>query len=98
MHRDPRVELQIQHSWIGDLRVRLTAPDGTDVLLHDRAGSNQVDLRKSYDPTSLPALARLLERDARGDWRLEVVDLAARDVGRLEAWALELDLVDQPVR
>jgi subtilisin-like proprotein convertase family protein/subtilisin family serine protease len=95
--RDLRVEVKIQHTWIGDLRVRLTAPDDTSVLLHDRSGASQVDLHRSYDPTSLPALAGLLDRAVRGDWLLEVFDLAARDVGRLEAWALDMDLVDQPV-
>jgi subtilisin-like proprotein convertase family protein len=94
--RGLQVELKIQHPWIGDLQVRLTAPDGTSLLLHDRSGSSQVDLRRTYDSTSLPALARLLERDVKGDWSLEIADLAARDVGRLEAWALELDLVEQP--
>jgi len=45
--QDIRVSVDIAHSWIGDLRVRLTAPDGISVLLHDRSGSSQDNIRQT---------------------------------------------------
>jgi len=44
-----QVSLDITHTWVGDLEVRLTAPDGNSVLLHNRTGSNQQNIQQSYD-------------------------------------------------
>lgn len=33
-----QVDLEIAHTWVGDLEVRVTAPDGTSALLLDRPG------------------------------------------------------------
>jgi subtilisin-like proprotein convertase family protein/subtilisin family serine protease len=89
------VEIEITHTWIGDLRVRLIAPDGTAALLHDRAGGSQRDLHRTYDLALTPALAAFRERRARGQWMLHVQDLAARDTGTLERWSLQLGLVPE---
>jgi subtilisin-like proprotein convertase family protein len=36
---DVNVQVHIDHTWIGDVEVRLRAPDGTEIVLLDRAGS-----------------------------------------------------------
>jgi subtilisin-like proprotein convertase family protein len=95
--RDVRVTVAISHTWIGDLVVRLTAPDGTSALLHDRAGAQRRDLRVTYDAQAVPALATLRNRDVAGEWTLEVQDHAERDTGLLHRWVLELDSEAEPL-
>jgi subtilisin-like proprotein convertase family protein len=84
------VNLNITHTFIGDLRVTLTSPDGTSVVLHDRSGGNQDDLVRSLDVTTTPALSALAGTAAQGEWTLHVADLARFDRGRLMSWSLDL--------
>lgn len=95
--QDTRVTVDIAHTWIGDLRVSVTAPDGATVLLHDRSGANQDNIRRTYDTTTVPALASLRDRSVTGDWTLRVQDLAAQDVGTLKSWTLELTVSAEPL-
>ncbi|HJU56252.1 MAG TPA: proprotein convertase P-domain-containing protein [Pyrinomonadaceae bacterium] len=95
--RDIKVSLDITHTWIGDLRVTLTAPDGTIVALHDRSGADGDNIRRTYDTMTVPALATLSTRSIRGNWTLQVQDLAAQDVGTLNNWALELAVMSAPL-
>lgn len=85
-----RVALDITHTFIGDLRVTLRSPAGTAVRLHDRLGGNRDNLRATYDSADLTTLQALGGEPCQGDWRLWVQDLAARDVGKLNRWSLEL--------
>lgn len=84
------VEVDIAHGWIGDLRVTLASPDGTQVVLHDRSGAGARDLRARYTYATLPALAAFQGKDSAGDWTLRVVDTARADTGTLAAWSLEI--------
>jgi subtilisin-like proprotein convertase family protein len=95
--QDIRVALDIAHTWIGDLRVSLIAPDGTTVVLHDRSGANQDNIRRTYDTTTVPALASLRDRSVTGNWTLRVQDLAAQDVGTLKSWTLEITISAEPL-
>ena len=82
------VDVQIRHTYRGDLRVSLTSPSGTTVVLSDRSGGGDDDLRKRFDATSAPDLVRLLGEPLSGKWKLLVQDLAKSDIGVLEAWSL----------
>lgn len=84
------VEIDINHSYIGDLRVALVSPAGTEVLLHDRAGGNADNLVATYTAAGVPALAALAGQALGGTWTLRVADLAGQDVGKLVRWALTL--------
>ncbi len=86
------VSVDIAHTWVGDLQVRLTTPSGKTILLHDRSGGNQDNLIASYRSEDILALADLLGDQTQGDWTLQVADLARLDVGKLRRWSLELDL------
>ena len=86
------VAIDIQHPYIGDLRVSLSTPAGTTVVLHNRSGASADDLVKSYASENTPALAALAAEQAQGDWTLRVADLAARDLGTLRRWSLEIGL------
>ncbi|HEY9633090.1 MAG TPA: proprotein convertase P-domain-containing protein [Coleofasciculaceae cyanobacterium] len=95
--RDIFVNVNITHSWIGDLRVQLTAPNGMIVLLHDRTGASQDKIQQTYNIQAIPALASLRNSRINGDWTLQVQDVAANNVGILQSWALEIDVTPEPV-
>ncbi len=82
------VTLDIAHTYVGDLRVTLLTPWGDAIRLHDRQGSDADDIKRTLDETALQTLATLRGRGTRGNWRLQVEDLAPADTGRLERWAL----------
>ena len=73
---------------IGDLRVSVVSPSGTEVVLHNRAGASDDNLVRTFTPTTTPALATLVGQSATGQWKLKVVDLEKQDVGKLNSWRL----------
>lgn len=80
---DVTVSVDIEHSWRGDLVVRLRH-GGVTAVLHDREGGGQKDLVASFDLSDFAGLPR------DGEWILEVVDTANVDTGRLSTWTLTL--------
>ncbi|WP_429885436.1 proprotein convertase P-domain-containing protein, partial [Geoalkalibacter halelectricus] len=86
------VEIDITHTWIGDLEISLVSPAGTRALLHNRAGGSTKNLRRGYTLVDTPALGALLGESAAGDWVLHVADRARADVGTLNRWSLKLVL------
>lgn len=85
-----KVHVDVVHTFIGDLRLTLTAPSGTAVVLHNRNGGNTNDVKRTFDITSTPGLSALAGQSLQGDWTLHIQDLAALDVGRLNRWELEI--------
>jgi subtilisin family serine protease len=85
---DFRVQINISHTYIGDLRVDLFAPDGTGVVLHNNTGGSANDLGRTYSVQDTPALRPLLDRSVRGTWQLRVIDSFRFDVGRLNDWRI----------
>lgn len=85
-----KVGVDITHTYIGDLRVTLTAPDGTEVVLHNRQGASANNIIKAYDVHTTPALSVLSGKSVQGDWRLNVSDHAGYDVGILNHWDLDV--------
>ena len=82
------VSVDITHTWIGDLRINLVSPAGTDVILHDGSGGSADDVVKTYTASTLPALEALSGESISGLWRLRVSDHASRDMGKLNNWRL----------
>lgn len=80
------VSVDISHTWIGDLRVALVSPAGTEAVLHDGSGGGADNLVKTYAAATTPALAALAGQPAAGAWRLRVLDRAAQDSGKLNGW------------
>ncbi len=87
-----QVHLDITHTWVGDLEIRLTAPDGNSVLLHNRAGANQQNIQQSYDFNNLAVLVSFKGSSINGRWTLQVRDLAGQDVGQLNLWSLKFQV------
>ena len=77
------VEVHILHTYIGDLLVTLTAPDGSSYLLHNRAGGSIDNLDQTFT-------VNLSSEPANGTWKLRVQDAASADVGRIDSWTLNL--------
>jgi len=93
---DPVAEVEVMvdiaHSWIGDLEVSLVSPQGTRVLLHDRAGVNQHNICRTYTLADTSALEGFINEPAQGEWVLAVADRARQDTGNLNRWRLKLAL------
>jgi len=85
-----KIGVDITHTYIGDLRVALTAPDGTEIVLHDRHGASADNILKTYDVHTTTGLAILTGKNVQGDWRLSISDHAKRDIGKLRRWNLEI--------
>ncbi|MFI9821722.1 S8 family peptidase [Streptomyces sp. NPDC052013] len=80
---DLAVDVDITHTYIGDLRVQLIAPDGTAYTLKAYGtGGSSDNIRTTYtvDASS---------ETANGTWKLRVSDNATWDTGRLNSWALQ---------
>jgi extracellular elastinolytic metalloproteinase len=84
------VTVDITHTYVGDLVVRLISPTGTVVGLHDRAGGGADDLKKTWRSAQLSDLGALAGDPTGGTWTLSVADRARRDVGTLNAWSLDV--------
>jgi subtilisin-like proprotein convertase family protein len=89
-----RVDVNLEHSWRGDLTVRLRPPPHLDlaaITLHDGEGASADDLRRVYDESAVPALATLRGLLPAGRWTLEVTDSGTKDEGRIVHFGLEFD-------
>jgi subtilisin-like proprotein convertase family protein len=80
------VSVDVSHPYIGDLRVSLHSPAGTEVILHDRTGGSGDNIVKTYTTATTPALGTLAGQPIAGTWRLRVSDRAGQDVGKLNSW------------
>ena len=84
------VDLNVQHTYIGDLKVVLTSPTGTQVVLHANSDGSTDNIVGRYPTTLTPAeaLSKFLGEPVTGDWKLSIVDSAAQDTGSLVSWGL----------
>ena len=73
------VAVNIVHTYIGDLRVRLIAPDGSAYTLHNRTGGSADNIVTTYT-------VNLSSEVINGTWNLEVYDAASGDVGYINSW------------
>jgi secreted trypsin-like serine protease len=78
-----KVYARIVHTYRGDLVVHLIAPDGSEYLLHNRAGGGADNLDQTFN-------VDLASESRSGAWRLRVRDMAAQDVGHIDTWNLTL--------
>jgi len=85
---DLRVQVNITHTYIGDLRIDLLAPNGTSVPLHSHTGGSAGNLNRTYSLHNTPALRSLLARPVRGTWQLRVSDSFRQDAGRIDRWRI----------
>lgn len=92
---DLDVELDITHTYIGDLIVELESPDGVTVRLHNNTGGSSANIVQTYDDDTLPPdgpgqLADYNVTLTTGTWTLHIADTASGDTGTLNHWALRI--------
>ncbi|MFZ5638293.1 MAG: M14 family zinc carboxypeptidase [Pseudomonadota bacterium] len=75
------VAVSIVHTYIGDLKVDLVAPDGTVYVLHNRTGGSADNIATTYT-------VNLSTEALNGTWRLRVNDNATQDTGRIDSWSI----------
>ncbi len=86
------VDLNISHTWIGDLYVTLTSPDGTTSVLVDRPGMGALNPYGSNQDNIDFTLSTTQHwgEDSAGSWTLQVHDYVSGEVGTLNNWTLRL--------
>ncbi|MFE3068464.1 S8 family serine peptidase [Streptomyces sp. NPDC059247] len=77
-----KVDVDIKHTWRGDLVVDLVAPDGTVRNLKASASSDSADnVLATYTVDASSEVAN-------GTWKLQVRDVATGDTGYIDSWSL----------
>lgn len=77
--------LKIDHTWRGDLIVKLTHPNGESIVLHNREGGSQDNIFAAHD------LSTLTNQSAQGSWSLSVKDMVGQDIGEVREAMLILE-------
>ncbi|MDX3537812.1 S8 family serine peptidase [Streptomyces sp. MB09-01] len=76
-----KVGVNIVHTYIGDLKVDLIAPDGTVYTVHNRAGGSTDNINQVFTVNASSEVAT-------GTWKLRVNDNAGGDTGKIDSWNL----------
>ena len=84
------VDIEVTHSYIGDLEVLLEAPNGLRVILHSRSGSSNDNIIGNYPETlsSHDSLSQWFVAPIKGTWKLKVRDVVGGDTGRIVNWGI----------
>ncbi|MFH8489607.1 M28 family metallopeptidase [Streptomyces longisporoflavus] len=77
-----RADVDIRHTWRGDVVVDLLAPDGTAYRLKNSSGND------SADNVIATYTVNASSEAANGAWKLRVQDVAAQDTGYINSWKL----------
>ncbi|MGW7286979.1 S8 family peptidase [Streptomyces sp. NPDC054847] len=78
-----RVPVDIKHTYIGDLRIDLVAPDGSVYNLKAYGSGGSLDnVITTYTVNASSEVAN-------GTWKLRVSDNASYDTGKIDSWALQ---------
>ena len=75
------VTVAIVHTYQGDLKVDLVAPDGSLYNIHNRTGGSADNVNKT-------ATFNLSSEPLNGTWKLRVNDNAAGDTGYINSWSV----------
>ncbi|UJB21838.1 proprotein convertase P-domain-containing protein [Lysobacter capsici] len=76
-----QVSVNIIHTYRGDLKVDLVAPDGSLYNISNRAGGSADNLTGTFT-------FNLSSEPLNGTWKLRVNDNANADVGRIDTWSI----------
>jgi subtilisin-like proprotein convertase family protein len=84
------VDVDIRHTYRGDLAIDLIHPDGQSERLLEPTMDSGDDLVRSFATHAFDG------KPAAGTWTLVVSDHAAQDTGTLESWTLKLNSDEAP--
>ena len=82
-------DVDISHTYSGDLVVKLVSAQGTQVTLQSNVGGSNDDIVRSFTSESFNGEV------ATGDWTLQVEDTAAADTGTINGWSLTLSAIGE---
>lgn len=82
-------DVDISHTYSGDLVVKLVSAQGTQVTLQSNVGGSNDDIVRSFTSESFNGEV------ATGDWTLQVEDTAAADTGTINSWSLTLSAIGE---
>ncbi|MFJ4923494.1 M4 family metallopeptidase [Streptomyces sp. NPDC088725] len=77
-----KVDVNITHTWRGDLVIDLVAPDGTTYRLKNSSASDSADNVIATYTVNASSVT------ANGTWKLKVQDVASGDTGRINSFKL----------
>jgi serine protease len=77
-----KVAVTIYHTYKGDLKVDLIAPDGSVYVLHNRSGGSGDNIIQTFTVNAS-------SEAANGTWKLRVNDNANGDTGYLDKWSMQ---------
>jgi hypothetical protein len=75
------VAVNIVHTYSGDLKVDLVAPDGTVYVLQNHTGGSADNVNKTFT-------VNVSSEALNGTWNLRVNDNAAGDTGYINSWSV----------
>ncbi|MEU8843683.1 M4 family metallopeptidase [Streptomyces roseus] len=76
-----KVDVNIVHTYVGDLVVDLVAPDGSVYNLRNRTGGSADNIVQQFTVNASSEVAQ-------GTWKLRVRDAATLDTGKIDSWKL----------
>lgn len=77
------VDVDIEHTYIGDLKVSLVH-GGRTVTLSSNEGGSAKNLKKTFN------VKDFTDSDTSGEWKLLVADTASADTGKIVSWTLRI--------
>jgi bacillolysin len=81
-----KLNVDINHTWRGDLVATLTSPSGKSVTFSNREGGSADNIKGTFDLSEA-----FKGESAKGTWTLSVSDQAGADQGTLNSWGLSID-------
>ncbi|GAA2601496.1 M4 family metallopeptidase [Winogradskya consettensis] len=78
------VAVNITHTYRGDLKINLIAPDGSSYVLKSSSSSD------SADNVITTYTANLSSETGTGTWKLSVQDVYSSDTGKINSWSLTI--------
>ncbi len=78
------IHVDIKHTYVGDLKIEIFAPDGASAVLRDQTGGSSNDIDETFTINAGT-------RDAAGTWQLRVSDHAGADIGYIDSWSITFE-------
>ena len=92
------VTVDMNHTYSGDVKIDLVAPDGTSETIRNGVGGSNTYAGETFTNSDTPELDNFIGVSARGTWSLVVEDTyPTSDHGTLDGWSLTLGYGDSTV-
>ena len=82
-------DVNISHTWSGDLVLTLISAQGNEVTLQSNEGGSADDIVKAFTSSAFNGEV------ATGDWTLHVEDTAGSDTGTINGWSLTFTAIGE---